>query len=43
MSWSTISISVVIGLKYVFVNIILWLGCPINGVALGLFVGDDDG
>jgi hypothetical protein len=27
----------------VFEIIIFWLGCPINGVAFGLFVGDDDG
>ena len=43
MSWSTISISVVIGLKNVFEIIILWSGDPINGVAFGLFVGDDEG
>ena len=43
MSWSTISISVVIGLKNVFEIIMFWFGCPINGVAFGLLVGDDDG
>jgi hypothetical protein len=31
------------GLKNVFVIITFWLGCPIKGVAFGLFVGDDDG
>ena len=43
MSYSTISISNVTGLKNVFEIIISWLGWPINGVAFGLFVGDDDG
>jgi hypothetical protein len=43
MSYSTISISNVIGLKKVFVIIISWSGCPINGVELGLLVGDEDG
>jgi hypothetical protein len=43
MSYSTISISKVIGLKYVFEIIIFWFGCPINGVEFGLLVGDDDG
>ena len=32
-----------IGLKNVLDNIILCAGCPINGVAFGLFVGDDEG
>ena len=31
------------GLKNVFDMIIDWFGCPINGVAPALFVGDDDG
>ena len=43
MSLSTISISVVIGLKYVLLIIISWFGCPINGVAFGLLVGEEDG
>ena len=43
ISCSTISISTVVGLKYVLDIIIFWSGCPMNGVAFGLFVGDDDG
>ena len=35
--------SIVIGLKKVFVIIILWFGWPIKGVDDGLFVGEDEG
>ena len=38
-SWSTISTSKTIGLKKVFVIITFCPGCPINGIALGLFDG----
>ena len=42
-SCSTISISTTVGLKNVFVITTDCPGCPINGVAFGLFVGAVDG
>ena len=34
---------IVVGLKNVFVKMILWPGSPINGIVFGLLDGDDDG